>query len=121
MIVEQKQISGMTSWRRVPWPLWVFAGLFLLDATLIEVKGYGPIAAKILFPVVVIVYLYFLLQGVRWLWIATIAVGVLVLLVEVISGSLEWQGVIWSVIDFTLLLLPVTRRYVLNRPAAVSV
>lgn len=68
-----------------------------------------------------IVYLYFLLQGVRWLWIATIAVGVLVLLVEVISGSREWQGVIWSVIDLTLLLLPVTRRYVLNRTAAVNV
>jgi hypothetical protein len=110
----------MTSWRRVPWSLWIFAGLTLFDATLIEVEALGPIAAKVLFPVVVLVYLYFLLRGVRWLWIATIAVGILVLIVELISGSIEWQGVIWSLIDFMLLLLPVTRRYFSGHTAAAG-
>jgi membrane protein implicated in regulation of membrane protease activity len=92
-----------------------------MGATLIEVKAHGPIAVKVLFPLVMLAYLYFLLQGIRWLWIATIAVGVLGLVLEVISGSLDWQGVIWSLLDFTLLLLPVTRRYFQDRTAAVSV
>lgn len=107
--------------RRVPWPLWIFAGSALISATLIEVSAHGPIAAKVLFPVVMLVYLYFLLQGVRWLWIVTIAVEVLGLLLEAFFGSLDWQGVILSLVTLLLLLLPVTRRYFLGRTAAVSI
>jgi hypothetical protein len=110
----------MIKWRRVPWPLWVFAGLALVPVILIEVKAHGPIAANVLFPVVMFVYLYFLLRGVRWLWIATIAVGVLGLVPEVILGSLSWQGGILTLLDLTLLLLPITRRYFQDRTAAVS-
>lgn len=92
-----------------------------MGTSLIEVKAHGPIAAKVLFPAFVFVYLYFLLRGVRWLWIAVIAFGVLVLIAEVISGSIEWRSVGWSLVDFMLLLLPVTRRYILDRTAAVNV
>jgi hypothetical protein len=92
-----------------------------VDATLIEVKAHGAIAAKVLFPAVVFVYLYFLLRGVRWLWIATIAFGILVLIAEVITGSSEWRSVGWSLFDLMLLLLPGTRRYVLDRTAAVGI
>lgn len=89
--------------------------------TLIELKAHGPVEAKVLFPALGLVYLYFLLKGVRWLWIATIAVEALGLIPEVVSGSLNWLGGLLSLATLLLLLLPVTRRYFLGRTAAVSV
>lgn len=101
----------MIEWRRVPWPLWIYSAVMLLGAILIEVKAHGPILAKALYPLVVLAWLYFLLKGVRWVWIVTVGIYVLGLIPYLISGSLKWQGVALSLIALLLLLLPVTRRY----------
>src|ERR1700712_4100193 len=101
----------MIEWRRVPWPLWVFSAVVLLSVILIEVKAHGPIAAKALYPIIMFAWLYFLLKGTRWVWIVTVGIYALGLIVYLISGSLNWQSVAWSLIGLLLLLLPVTRRY----------
>jgi hypothetical protein len=110
----------MIELRRVPWPIWVYSAVLLLGATLIEIKVHGPTSAKVLFPVLTLAWIYFLLQGVRWVWIVTVGICVVGLVPDAISGSLNWQGVASSLIGFTLLMLPVTRRYFLGDTPAVG-
>jgi hypothetical protein len=62
-------------------------------------------------------WLFFLLKGVRWVWIATLVVTVLGFAPEMIAGSVTWQEVMSGVISIGLLLLPVTRRYFASDPA----
>jgi hypothetical protein len=103
----------MIEWRQVPWPLWVYSAVVLLGVVLIEVGAHGPIAAKALYPVVVFTWLFFLLKGVRWVWIFTVGINALGLVPYLISGSLDWQGIAIAIAigNLLLLLLPVTRRY----------
>jgi hypothetical protein len=101
----------MIEWRQVPWPLWLYSAVVLLGAVLIEGGAHGPIAAKALYPAVVLTWLYFLLKGVRWVWIFTVGINALGLIPYLISGSLDWQGIAFGMVNLLLLLLPVTRRY----------
>jgi hypothetical protein len=107
-------------WGKVPWPLWVFAALALAPAILIEIEIHGQVPSKVLFSFVMLAWLFFLLKGVRWVWIATLAVTVLGLVPDLISGSLTWQEVAGGAISVGLLLLPVTRRYFASEPAVVG-
>ncbi len=107
----------MSDLRKVPWPLWVFAALALIPAILIEVEVHGPIAAKVLYPALVLAWLFFLLKGVRWVWISTVAVTALGLVPDLIVGSVTWRGFAEWAITIGLLLLPVTRRYFASEPA----
>jgi hypothetical protein len=81
-------------WRRVPWSL----GLYILWT--VGLSGWlvfhvsGPIAAQVLFSSIVITWAFFMLKGVRWLWIATVAVSVL----SFISSSLSVLGRVCGVI-----------------------
>lgn len=110
----------MSDLRKVPWPLWVFAALALVPAILIEVEVRGPIAAKVLYPALMFAWLFFLLKGVRWVWIATLAVTALSLVPDLIAGSVTWRGIVESAITIGLLLLPITRRYYASEPAMAS-
>lgn len=110
----------MIDWKRVPWPLWAYSVAMLLAAISIEVEAHGPIPAKVLFVAVMLAWLYFLLKGVRWVWIVTIGIYVLGLVPDLISGSLTWQGIALSLIGLMLLLLPVTRRHFSSHTAAVG-
>jgi membrane protein implicated in regulation of membrane protease activity len=101
----------MIEWKQIPWSLWAYSAIILLGTIVIEVKAHGPIPAKVLFTAVMLAWLYFLLKGMRWLWIVTIGIYVVGLILDVISGSLEWQGLALSVVSLMLLLLPATRRY----------
>jgi hypothetical protein len=98
----------------------VFSALALVPAILIEVEVRGPIAVKVLYPFIVFAWLFFLLKGVRWVWIATLAVTVLGLVPDLIAGSLTWQGVMGGAITIGLLLLPATRRYFASEPVVAS-
>jgi|SRR5690349_7489010 len=110
----------MIEWRRVPWPLWIYSASLFLGVTLVEVKAHGPIAAKALFAAVMLAWVYFLLKGVRWVWIITVGIYALGIVVDLISGSLEWQGLALSIASPILLLLPVTRQY-FSKHTAVAV
>ena len=95
----------------MPWPLWVYSAVTLLSMILVEVEAHGPIPLKTLSPFVMLAWLYFLLKGVRWVWIVTVGIYVLGLIPDLISGSLRWRGIALGLIGLLLLLLPVTRRY----------
>src|SRR6476646_3916026 len=109
----------MIEWRQVPWSLWAYSAVVFLGAILFEVKAHGQIPAKTLFAVVTLVWLYFLLKGLRWVWIGTVGIYVLSLVRDLISGSLEGQGVAFGLMGLVLLILPVTWRY-FSGPTAVA-
>lgn len=109
----------MIELRRVPWPLWIYSAVVLLGVVLIEIKTHGPTPAKALYVCIMLAWLYFLLKGVRWVWIGTVGIYALGLISYLISGSLKWQAIALSVVGLLLLLLPATRRY-FSRSAAVA-
>lgn len=111
--------SGVIEWKRVPWPLWIYSVALLLAAILLEAKVHGPVLARLLFAIIMLTWIYFLLKGVRQVWIVTIGIYVLGLVPDLISGSFTWQGVVLALIGLMLLLLPVTRRY-FSRQTAVA-
>lgn len=104
----------------MPWPLWAYSVAMLLGTISIEVKVHGPVLAKVLFAAIMLVWLYSLLKGVRWVWMVTVAIYVLGFVPDLISGSLTWQGVALSLIGLMLLLLPVTRRHFSSHAVAVG-
>ena len=100
----------MIDWRKVPWPLWAYCAITLLGALSIDTRVSGPAVALVLVPILTVVWLFYLLRGVRWLWFATLAIYVLII-PEIVSGSVTWEGVVSTVVGLVLLLLPATRRY----------
>jgi hypothetical protein len=107
-------------WRWVPWTLWAYSAFTLVSVILIEAEVHGPVAPKVLFPFVMFAWLFFLLKGVRWLWIVTVALLVLGFADELVTGSLTWRGTASGLIGLVLLLLPVTRRHFGSRAALAS-
>lgn len=110
----------MIEWGKVPWTLWVFAALSLAPLILIEVEIHGQVASKVIFPFFVFAWLFFLLKGVRWVWIVTLGLSVLGLATDLIFDPLTWQGVAGNAISIGLLLLPATRRYFASEPATAD-
>lgn len=111
----------MIEWAKVPWSLWAFAALTVASAILIETMVSGQVPSKVLFPLVMFAYLFFLLKGVRWVWIVTLGLSVLGFAGDLISGSLTWHGIALGLIGPALLLLPVTRRYFASEPLAMDI
>lgn len=110
----------MIDLRRVPWPLWVYSAVTLPGVIMVEAKAHAPILAMVLYLLVVLAWLYFLLKGVRWVWIFTVVIYVLGLIPYLIADSINWQGIAMSLIGLLLLLLPVTRRYFPSQRTVVS-
>lgn len=108
-------------WREVPWPLWVFAvGQVLLIARVV-LQFHGPLVVTVLYPVLTFGGVYFLLRGVRWVWLVTVGVIVLGLAFELVSGSIRWWGNAIGLVELVLLLLPVTRRYFSSEGASTTI
>ncbi|HXV05907.1 MAG TPA: hypothetical protein VFP23_08415 [Solirubrobacterales bacterium] len=104
----------------MPWPLWIYSASALFGEISIEVKVHGPVAAKVLFAFLTLTWLYFLLKGVRWVWVATVGASILGFVLDLITGSLTWHGIAMGLIGLVLLLLPVTRRYFSSHAAAAA-
>ena len=104
----------MIAWRRVPWTLWAFAVLTVagLAVVLARASGNAPVTALIVYVVLICAWLYFLLRGVRWVWMITVGVGLFGLIFDLITGSGTWLGIASGLVGLLLLLLPATRRYV---------
>jgi hypothetical protein len=68
-----------------------------------------------------LVWAYFLLRGVRWLWMLTLAACVLSLVFEIAAGSIHWRGFALSAVGLVLLSLPETWRYFAAAKSAVAV
>lgn len=110
----------MIEWRGVPWPLWAYSAIMLSGAISIEIESHGPIGAKALYPLFMLAWLYFLVKGVRWVWIVTVGIYVLGLIGYLAWGPLKWQGVTLTLLGILLLMLPVTRRYFSRQTAVVG-
>jgi hypothetical protein len=114
------RLGAAVEWRKVPWTLWVYAAFTVAGMIVIEVVLHGKVATKVIFPFFTFAYLFFLLKGLRWLWIATLVVLILGLVVDLIIGPATWRGILTDVIGPVLLLLPVTRRYFAGKPKAAT-
>ena len=110
----------MIDWKRVPWSLWAYSAFVFLGVAWILVRAHGPIPIKVLYPCFMLAWLYFLLRGVRWVWIVTVGVYVLGLLPYLISGSLSFQVVALTLIGLLFLVLPATRRYFSSHSTAAG-
>jgi hypothetical protein len=74
----------------------------------------------VLYPIIMFAWLFFLLKGVGWVWIATLTVSVLGFVPGLVAGSFTLQGIVGGAIGIGLLLLPVTRRYFVSDAAMAS-
>jgi hypothetical protein len=104
----------MIAWRRVPWTLWAFAVLTVAGLIVVIARASGDVQVKALafYVVITAAWLYFLLKGVKWVWMITVGVELVGLLFDLITGSGTWLGDSSGLVGLVLILLPVTRRYV---------
>jgi hypothetical protein len=105
---------------KVPWSLWLYVLASVALSAWFVTQVSGPLAALVLFGVIMLAWAVALLSGVRWLWIATVAVGALGLISNLATGPRTWHGIAGGVISLGLLLLPATRRYFANEPLAAK-
>jgi membrane-bound ClpP family serine protease len=110
----------MIELKQVPWPLWAYSAVMLLGVIEVEARAHAPILAMVLYLLVVFAWIYLLLRGVRWVWIATVGLYVLGLIMYLIADSINWEGIALSLIGLLLLLLPATRRYFSGHRTVVS-
>jgi hypothetical protein len=104
----------MIARRRVPWTLWAFAALTVagLIVVLARASDHAPATALVIYVVLICAWLYFLLRGVRWVWMLTVGVGLVGLLFDLITGSGTWLGISSGLVALLLMVLPATRRHV---------
>lgn len=74
-------------------------------------SGWHHIVAILLTLAVVSLWPYFMLRGVRWLWIVTVGADALIFVIDIATGNGTWYGDLAAVVQLSLLLLPVTRRF----------
>jgi hypothetical protein len=102
------------AWRQVPWTLWAFAVLGLAGLIVVVVRTVGdtPAIPLGLYVVLTFAWLYFLLKGVKWVWMITVGVSLVGTLFDLIAGSWTWLTLISGLVSLLLLVLPITCRYV---------
>jgi hypothetical protein len=106
------------AWRRVPWTLWAFAALGFAGLIVVIGRAAGdtPAVPLVFYVVLTFAWLYFLLKGVKWVWMITVGVELVGVLFDLITGSGTWLGDSSGLVGLVLMLLPVTCRYVGARP-----
>jgi hypothetical protein len=92
-------------------PLWAFAVISTVDTAARSVDGSMRVAPAIFTIVVVILWNAGLLNGLRWLWIATVALLSVFLIVSLATEGIMWFGDLASLFMICLLVLPHTRRF----------
>ena len=104
----------METWEAAPLALRVYAGISIVAWPLVAFTfGTGNLITLAFWPVT-LVFVYFLLRGVRWLWWFLVA-GSPLFLLTVITDHPPWYNVVLYVVSLGLLLLPESRRHVLGR------
>jgi hypothetical protein len=105
-------------WGRVPWSLWLYVAISIGQIVVLVFTASMHIAPFVFFIVFIAAWDFFLLRAVRWLWIGTVALGVLILAIDLATGTGTWHGDLIGAIDLGLLLLPTTRRFFAASEAA---
>lgn len=110
-------LAAVVEWGKVPWTLWAYALLTaggIVQFLLLRVDDTRPVLIVGTIALV-IAWTFFLLKGVRWVWIGTLIVSALGLLDTVILGPRVWWSLLLYAVPFGLLLAPTTRRYFTTR------
>ena len=110
----------MIEWGKVPWSLWAYVVLTTGGIVVVVLTASVPVAPSIFSIVLFLVWNFFLLKGVRWLWIATVVLGALDFVFSLSTGTGTWHGYLVGLIGLTLLLAPVTRRFFGSRETVAA-
>jgi hypothetical protein len=101
----------MTTWLRSPWTVRCYALLVVVGVIYTTVRAHGSVIGLLIFLCIVAVWLKYLIEGSRLVWLATLALSVLGLLADLTIGSFTLFGIVLGVAALTLLLLPASRSY----------
>lgn len=101
----------MIEWGKVPWSLWLYVAISIGQIVVVAFTASMHTAPLVFFIVFIVAWDFFLLRSVRWLWIGTVALGALILAIDLVTGTGTWHGDLIGTIDLGLLLLPATRRF----------
>jgi hypothetical protein len=110
----------MIDWQRVPWSLRVYVALTTAGILVTDLAASAPVAPSAFAFVFILSWNFFLLRALRWLWIATVALAVVFTVIDLLTGSGTWYGILIGLIQLCLLLTPATRRFFdAAKPAAI--
>lgn len=102
----------MVEWGKAPWALRAYVVLTVGGAVVTAVTASStPVAPLLFFVAFEAVVGFFLLRGVRWLWLVTIAFLIFGFVLGVVESNLKWWGIAEGVVALVLLTHPTTRRY----------
>jgi hypothetical protein len=111
----------MVEWGKVPWSLWLYVAISIGQIVVLVFTASVHIAPLVFFVVFIVGWDFFLLRAVRWLWVGTVALGALILAIDLATGTGTWHGDLIGATDLGLLLLPATRRFfATNEPAPAA-
>jgi hypothetical protein len=98
-------------WGKVPFPLRAYVVLTTGGIVVTALVASVPVVPAIFTIVTTLVWNFFLIRGVRWLWIVTIIVGALTIGFDLITSTGTWYGISLGLVSLALLVLPATRRF----------
>jgi hypothetical protein len=102
----------VVEWGKAPWTLRSYVVIALAGAVVIAiVVSSTPVALRLFLVAFEVVVCFFLLRGVRWLWLVTIAFILLWFVQGVIEGNLRWYGIAQGIVALVFLLHPATRKF----------
>src|SRR5690242_13062674 len=105
------QLKAVNNWREVPWSLWAFVVLMVSPLLVAVSTSSTPLAPSLFAVAFTFAWMFFLLRGLRWLWIVTTVLFAVFLVIGLAAESYTWYGDLLSVIQVALLLVPPTRQF----------
>ena len=96
---------------KVPWPLWLYVVLTTGTIVVAVFVAPTPVPPGAFSIVSILVWNFFLLRGIRWLWIATIVIGVLSIGFDLVTNTGTWYGTLNGLLGLALLIAPTTRQF----------
>jgi hypothetical protein len=102
----------VVEWGKAPWTLQAYVVIALASTAIIAiVVPSTPVPPRLFFVALMTATCFFLLRGVRWLWLLVIAFIPIGFALGLIEGNTRWYGIALGIMDLVLLLHPATRRF----------
>jgi hypothetical protein len=98
-------------WGKAPFPLRSYVVLTTGGIVVTALVSSIPVVPAIFSVITTLVWNFFLIRGVRWLWLVTILVGALTISFDLITNTGTWYGISLGLVSLVLLVFPATRRF----------
>jgi hypothetical protein len=98
-------------WEKVPLSLRAYVVLTTGGIVATALLASVPVVPAIFSIVTTLFWNFFLIRGVRWLWMATIVVDVLAIGFDLITDTGTWYGISIGLVSLALLVVPATRQF----------